>query len=115
LIIGIGQAISILPGISRSGTTIAAGLFAGVKPSEAAEFSFLLSIPAIFGAIIFKIKDLGAAGMTNLGPFAAGFVFSFIFGLAAVYILLDLIRKGKFKYFGVYCLLIGLLSLYHFG
>jgi undecaprenyl-diphosphatase len=115
IIIGLGQAIAILPGISRSGSTISTGLFLGVKPSEAAEFSFLLSIPAIIGAIVFKINDLGAIGREYLGVFGIGVAFSFVFGLLAVYLLLNLIRKGKFKYFGIYCLLIGLLSLYHFS
>jgi undecaprenyl-diphosphatase len=114
LIIGIGQAIAILPGISRSGSTISAGLFAGIRPSEAAEFSFLLSIPAIAGAILFKIKDFALYHDMPIGQYAAATAASFIFGLAAVYFLLDMIKRGKFKYFGIYCLIAGLIALYHF-
>ncbi len=114
IIIGIGQAIAILPGISRSGSTISAGLFAGVNPVKAAEFSFLLSIPAIAGAIVFKAKDFLRGGTFLFGEFAVGTICSFIFGLLAVYLLLDIVRKGKFKYFGIYCLAIGLVGLIHF-
>jgi len=114
IIIGIGQAVAILPGISRSGSTISAGLFSGVKPVAAAEFSFLLSIPAIAGAIVFKAKDFMKSGSILAGQFSVAAFFSFIFGLLAVFLLLDIIKRGKFKYFGIYCLAVGLISLIHF-
>lgn len=114
IIIGIGQAIAILPGISRSGSTISAGLFAGVNPVAAAEFSFLLSIPTIAGAIVFKIKDIIDINTALYGQFFVGLLASFIFGLLSVYWLLDIIKKGKFKYFGIYCLIVGLFGFIYF-
>ena len=111
---GIGQAISILPGISRSGSTIVAGLLAGVKPAEAAEFSFLLSIPAIAGAIILGIPDMADVAPELIMPYALAAVVSFIFGLIAVYWVLNAVKKGKFEYFAYYCFAIGLFGLYLF-
>ncbi len=115
LAIGIGQALAIFPGISRSGSSITAGLLAGVKPVRAAEFSFLLSIPAIAGAIIFKINDIAALNTSLLPQYIIGAVISFLSGLLAVYLLLDLIKKGKFGYFGIYCSVIGFIGIIVFG
>lgn len=115
LMMGIGQALAIFPGISRSGTSISFGLLAGVRPIVAAEFSFLLSIPAIIGAILFKARDLAGIDVNLLGQYLVGTILSFLSGLLAVYILLDFIRRGKFKYFGVYCILIGVVGLIYFG
>jgi undecaprenyl-diphosphatase len=114
LIVGVGQALAILPGISRSGTTISAGLFLGVNPYEAAEFSFLLSIPAICGAIIFKAKSIITIHAGILGSYLFATVIAFLTGLLAVYVLLSLIRKGKFVYFGIYCLVVGGIASYYF-
>ncbi len=114
IIIGVGQAMAIFPGISRSGTTISAGLLIGVKPIEAAEFSFLLSIPAITGAIVFKVKDIMAIDSTYTLHYIIGGLVSFLSGLLAVYLLLDFIRKGRFKYFGIYCLIIGIIGIFYF-
>ncbi|PKK84556.1 MAG: hypothetical protein CVT49_02990 [candidate division Zixibacteria bacterium HGW-Zixibacteria-1] len=114
LLIGIAQALAILPGISRSGMTISAGLFAGVKPIEAAEYSFMLSIPAIIGAIIFKSREIISIDTGLIGQYAVGTVIAFLTGLFAVYLLLDLIKKGKFKYFGIYCLVVGIIGIIYF-
>lgn len=114
LIIGVAQSLAILPGISRSGSTIAAGMVAGIQPSRAAEFSFLLAIPAIAGAVVFKGRDLMAVDTAYTGPYLAGSVFSFIFGLIAVYAVLNIIRRGKFEYFAYYCFAAGALGLYLF-
>lgn len=114
LLIGIAQALAILPGISRSGMTISAGLFAGVKPIEAAEYSFMLSIPAIIGAIIFKAREIISIDTGLIGQYAVGTVIAFLTGLFAVYLLLDLIKKGKFKYFGIYCLVVGIIGIIYF-
>lgn len=114
IIIGIGQAVAILPGISRSGSTIFTGLLSGVKPVVAAEFSFLPSIPDIAGAIVFKTNDILKNGSILVGKFSVGALFSFIFRLLAACLLLDIIKGGKFKYFGIHCLAIGLISLIYF-
>jgi undecaprenyl-diphosphatase len=114
LLMGIGQAMAILPGISRSGSSIATGMFSGVQPSKATDFSFLMAIPAIAGALIFKLDDLATLKAMSMGPYAVGAVFSFITSLLAVYSLLKVVRKGKFFLFGPYCLLAGGLGLYLF-
>ncbi|SYZ73652.1 Undecaprenyl-diphosphatase [Candidatus Zixiibacteriota bacterium] len=114
LLIGVGQAVAIFPGISRSGTTISTGLFLRVKPIIAAEYSFLLSIPAILGAIVLKSREIASLNTVLMGPYLIGAIVSFIFGLMAVYLLLDIIRRGKFKYFGIYCLVMGAVALIHF-
>jgi undecaprenyl-diphosphatase len=114
LFMGIGQAMAIFPGISRSGTTIAFGLYAGVQPAAAAEFSFLLAIPAIGGAAVLKFKDLLSLDNSLYGQYILGAVLAFLTGLFAVYGVLATIKKGKFEYFGYYCFAIGLLGLYLF-
>ncbi len=113
--IGIGQAVAILPGISRSGTTIAAGLMVGVKPSRAAEFSFLLSIPVIAGAILLKAKEITNISAQLMGPFLVGMLVSLALGLLSVYIVLTTVKRGKFDYFAYYCFAVGALGLYLFS
>lgn len=112
IIMGIGQALAILPGISRSGTTIVAGMHSGVKPSEAAEFSFLLSVPAILGAVIFKLGDLLLLNSDLFGQYFVGILITFFSSLFAVYAVLTLIKKGKFEYFAYYCFAAGAIGLY---
>ena len=103
--VGFAQMLAIFPGISRSGATIATGLLSRADPEEAFRFSFLLSLPAIFGANLLKLKDLSAFG--DWGTLLAGFGVSFIAGLAALYLLRRLVRT-HFHYFGIYCLLVSL-------
>ena len=112
---GIGQAVSILPGISRSGTTIAAGMYTGVKPSVAAEFSFLMSIPVIAGAILLKSREIVGVPASLYGPYAAGLLVSLLLGLLSVYVVLATVKRGKFDYFAYYCFAVGLLGLYLFS
>lgn len=114
ILIGVAQALAIFPGISRSGSTISAGLFLGIKPVIAAEFSFLLSIPVILGAIVFKIDALLTIDTAYTGQYIVGGLVSFVSGLLAVYLILDFIRKGRFKYFGIYCLIIGIFGIFYF-
>ena len=111
LVMGVGQALAILPGISRSGSTIATGLLFGVQPREAAEFSFLLALPAIAGAVVLKLDDLMAVEAGLVGQYIAGAVAAFLFGLLAVYAVLATIRKGKFEYFAYYCFLAGAVGV----
>ena len=114
LVMGIGQAISILPGISRSGTTIVSGMLMKVEPALAAEFSFLLSIPAIGGAILLELNYLLEMESQVVGQYLFAAFFSFIFGLISVYWVLASVKKGKFEYFAYYCFAAGLLGLYLF-
>ena len=113
IIIGIAQAISIMPAISRSGSTIAAGMFCGVNKEKAAEYSFLLSIPAISGAAILEIPEMIRLLPTAsvLWTYLAGTLVSGIIGYLSIAWLLSIIKKGKFYYFGLYCILIGILGL----
>ncbi|RKX70449.1 hypothetical protein DRP53_04980 [candidate division WOR-3 bacterium] len=109
LIIGIYQAIAILPGISRSGVTIAIALYLGVNPQEAFRFSFLLSIPAIAGAGLLKAGHLKA--FTTIWP---GFIISFLSGLLALYLVRRTVITRTFYLFGIYCLLVGSIGLIFF-
>lgn len=113
LIIGVTQATAIMPGISRSGATITAGLHLNIAPAEAAEFSFLLSLPAVFGAGVLKSFSLMSSPLesSQFGVYAAGAVTAFAIGYLSIAWLMSLIRKGQFFYFGLYCLLIGVSGL----
>jgi len=112
--IGLAQALAILPGISRSGSTISAGLHAGVEPSRAAEFSFLLAIPAIGGAAVLKGHELLNLPSELAGPYLAAAVVSFLTSLLAVYLVLAAVRRGRFEYFAYYCFAAGAVGLYLF-
>ncbi|UCG62281.1 MAG: undecaprenyl-diphosphate phosphatase [Candidatus Zixiibacteriota bacterium] len=114
IVIGISQALAIIPGISRSGITISAGMATGVNPSRAAEFSFLLSIPAIAGAVIFKADELISISHDLIAQYLIGLAITFVASLFAVYAVLATIRRGKFLYFGFYCFAAGAVGLYLF-
>lgn len=110
LIMGIGQAFAILPGISRSGSTIVAGMLSGVRSDKAAEFSFLLAIPAIAGASVLEVKHMAAEGIdsTLLTNYLAGGAVAFVSGLIAIFTVLVSVRKGRFEWFGYYCFAAGI-------
>lgn len=114
-IIGISQACAVLPGLSRSGTTIATGLLLGNKKESMAQFSFLMVIPPILGEALLDLlkvvkgEDLGSdIGMI---PLAVGFVAAFLSGCAACKWMIGIVRKGKLIYFAYYCLAVGLIIL----
>ncbi len=112
LIIGFFQAIALLPGVSRSGITITAGLFLGYNRKDAAEFSFLLSIPAISGALIFGVKDLVKSGINdNLIILITGFIFAFLSGIIAIKFLLSYVKKFSYLIFVIYRIIFGTLIL----
>lgn len=112
VIIGISQGMAVIPGISRSGTTIACGMFLGLNRETAARFSFLLSIPAILGAQMVSIKDSLEQGQNLIDPATAwGTLVSFVTGLVALKLLLRLVHNGKFHYFAPYCWLVGVVVL----
>jgi len=108
ILIGIGQMLAILPGISRSGMTIAAGIYSGTDPDKAFRFSFLLSIPAVLGANLFELRNL--TGITNLPELLAGMLCSFVSGIVALAILRRTVYR-KFHFFGIYCLIISVALL----
>jgi undecaprenyl-diphosphatase len=103
LLIGLAQGIGVLPGISRSGIAIAACLACGLEREKAGEFAFLLAIPAILGALLLKLRELGGLE-AQVRPLvlAAGFLASFAFGLASLFLLLRVIRRGRLAFFSIY-------------
>ncbi len=114
LIIGVAQAFAVLPGISRSGSTIATGLLLGNKRENVARFSFLMVLIPIIGA---NLKDLASGEMTSnqsIGavPLLVGFLTAFISGLLACKWMIGIVKKGKLIYFAIYCLIIGLLAIF---
>jgi len=111
LFIGSGQALAVLPGLSRSGTTIAAGLLRGIERENAARFSFLLSIPAVLGSQVLAIKDVLTlpTGSVSIGVMATGTVAAAITGYLAIKLLINFVRRGKLTIFAYYTWCIGLL------
>ena len=113
---GVAQAFAILPGISRSGSTITGGLMSGANAAKAAEFSFLMFLPAIGGGTLVKAKNvLEVAQGGNAAAYGAGFMAAFLSGLAAVYLVLRVIKKGKFQYFAYYCFVVGVVGMIYFS
>lgn len=111
-VVGIAQAIAILPGISRSGATISASVLLGIDRSKAARFSFLMVVPLILGKMA---KDVLSDGFTTTGvgamPLIVAFVAAFITGLFACTWMIAIVKKSKLTYFAVYCLIVGVLAL----
>jgi undecaprenyl-diphosphatase len=110
--IGLAQAAAILPGISRSGATVTAGLWTGVDPVRAAEFSFLMAMPAIAGAALIQAPDLAAgAAAVGAGPLTLAFLAALVSGVAAIRLLVRLLAAGAFHRFAPYCWTVGVLTL----
>lgn len=112
LLIGLAQCLALVPGISRSGTTVVAALWLGVAPVQAAAFSFLLSIPAIGGAAILQLPklDVAAEGI-GIGPLAVGFVAAAVTGVVAIRLFVRMLKDRSFPLFAWYCWGVGLLFL----
>jgi undecaprenyl-diphosphatase len=112
-IIGIAQAIATLPGISRSGATISTGLLLGNKKDEMARFSFLMVLIPIIGVNSMDIisGDFAAYNAVSIIPLIVGFLSAFVTGLFACKWMINLVKKGKLIYFGLYCLVIGLIAI----
>lgn len=106
LVIGVAQACAILPGLSRSGSTIFAGMLLGVNRETAARFSFIMSIPAILGAVVLHLADLLDAPPSGdeLLALAAGTMASVVSGYWAIVLLMRVVRRGSLQWFGYYCL-----------
>ena len=113
-IIGIAQAIAVLPGLSRSGSTIATGLLLGNKKERLAQFSFLMVIPPILGEMLLDIKDVAEQGVSasfgGISPLAViiGFVAAFVVGCLACKWMINIVKKGKLIWFAIYCAIVGL-------
>ncbi len=111
LLIGITQGLAILPGISRSGSTIAVGMLLGIEPRTAARFSFILSIPAICGAALLNISEISAIPSNQILSCLCGALAALVTGLMALKFLLMIIEERRLKIFAIYCLIVGSTTL----
>jgi len=115
LIIGIAQAIAVLPGVSRSGSTIATGLILGNKKESLAQFSFLMVIPPILGEALLDVMKMvkGEDVMGSIGtlPLLVGFVAAFLSGCLACKWMISIVKRGKLIYFGIYCAIVGVITI----
>jgi len=115
IIIGVSQAIAILPGISRSGATISTSVLLGIDREKAARFSFLMVLPLIIGKNLVDVKDIyetGGGGLEiSMGLLVLGFVAAFISGLFACNWMIALVKRAKLKYFAYYCFAVGIIAL----
>jgi len=111
ILIGIAQAFALLPGISRSGATITAGIFRRLNRTEAARFSFLLSLPAICGAVILESGYLKSISPAEILPYAAGAISAAAAGFLSLKLFFLIIRKARLKFFAFYCWIFGIFTL----
>jgi len=111
LIIGVCQGLAVLPGISRSGSTISAAIFLGANRETAARFSFLLSIPAIVGAELLSLKDFISQGISFDYSIIYGTLISFVVGYLALVLLLRLVKNGRLYLFAPYCCVVGVIAI----
>ena len=109
LLIGLVQGLAIAPGISRSGTTIAAALFCGIEREEAARFSFLLSVPSILGALV--VESGGAANGVGFGPMLTGFLAAAVTGYLCLALLVQIVKRNRLSVFSYYCWAVGMLTI----
>ena len=114
-IIGLAQAVAVLPGLSRSGSTIATGLLLGNKKEKLAQFSFLMVIPPILGEalldVLKAVKGEEAFGDISALPLIVGFIAAFVSGCLACRLMINLVKKGKLIYFAVYCAIVGAITV----
>lgn len=115
LIIGIAQACAVMPGLSRSGSTIATGLILGNKKESLAQFSFLMVIPPILGEALLDVLKLvkgeEAFGSIDKLPLVVGFVAAFVAGCLACKWMINIVKRGKLVWFGVYCAIVGIVTI----
>ena len=115
ILIGIAQALAIVPAISRSGATVATGLWSGLSAEAAAEFSFIMSIVVIAGSAVLEARHIPPGSAPFTVPLLAAFVAAMLSGLVAIRWLVTLLRHGKFHLFAPYCALLGVLCLVWYG
>ena len=114
-VIGLAQAAAVMPGLSRSGSTIATGLLLGNKKEKLAQFSFLMVIPPILGEalldVLKSVKGEEAFGGIDTLPLIVGFLAAFVSGCLACKWMINIVKKGKLVYFGVYCAIVGIITI----
>lgn len=108
IIVGLGQALAIIPGLSRSGTTLIVGLWIGLDRDTAVRYSFLLSIPVILGSTVLAFSDVSSGVFASIGTTSliVAFITTFIFSMIGIKWLIEFIKRGKLIYFAIYCLLL---------
>ena len=114
VIIGIGQSLALIPGLSRSGTTLVVGMFAGLTKETAVRYSFLLSIPVILGSTVLAIKDLlngELLAVAGAFPLIVAFIVTFISSLLGIVWFINFLKKSKLIYFAIYCFILALFVL----
>lgn len=113
VIVGVGQGLGVLPGISRSGISITSALLSGMGRQKAGEFAFLVSIPAIVGALVLTLRDAGELSQAvGVGQLVAAFASALVVGFAALRLLIRLIGKGRLYLFSVYLIPVGIIGLF---
>lgn len=113
LVVGVAQSAAMIPGISRSGSTICTALYQNVRPEQAANFSFLMLLPVVLGATLLKSLDLLEQGPTvDWMPLLLGTLIAYASGVAAIKLMIDFVKRGNLQYFAYYCFLIGGLGLW---
>ncbi len=113
IVIGLAQAVAILPGISRSGSTIATGLLLGIDKEKITKFSFLMVILPIIGANIYSALkgDISMSNSVDILPLVIGFFAAFISGLVACKLMIKIVKRGKLIYFAIYCSIVGVIAI----
>ncbi|MGI6193505.1 MAG: undecaprenyl-diphosphate phosphatase [Christensenellales bacterium] len=113
LLIGAAQGLAVFPGVSRSGSTISGGLFCSLEREFAAEFAFMMSIPAILGATVLQVKDVLEVGIGSVDwiPVLVGMAVAFVSGLFAIRWMMKIVKKGKLGWFALYTAILGVLVL----
>jgi undecaprenyl-diphosphatase len=113
LLVGVAQSAAMIPGISRSGSTICTALYQNVKPEQAANFSFLMLLPVVIGATVLKSADLVEQGPTaDWLPLAIGTAVAYGSGVIAIKLMIDFVKRGNLQYFAYYCFAVGGLGLW---
>ena len=110
-IIGLAQAVASMPGLSRSGTTIATGLLLGNKKESVANFSFLMVLPPILGSALLDLIKGDFGGDVETIPLIAGFIAAFVTGCLACKFMLEIVKRGKLIYFAIYCAIAGITAI----
>ncbi|MFA6216783.1 MAG: undecaprenyl-diphosphate phosphatase [Candidatus Omnitrophota bacterium] len=111
IVMGCMQGIAVIPGISRSGSTVSALLFRGLDRETSFRFSFIAAIPAVLGAAVLKAKDIGSALQGEMLGYALGFITSAATGIVSLWLLRLMLRRAKLHYFGYYCFVVAILVI----
>ena len=110
-LIGCAQVLAILPGISRSGVTLAAGIRTGLRASQALRFAFLLAVPAIGGAFVLELYEGGLPGKLDIAPMLGGGIASFVTSLVAMRAMVRIVKERHLAWFAIYCAVVGVAAL----